>query len=85
MRLLQLLSIPSQISGACLSPGTQLSTTAPLTQLVAPVDAQGPWPQVVGTDWYSSSIGPSQSSSMPLQTESLGAGVPGIALQIVPV
>ena len=47
---LQLLSIPSHISGACLSPGTQLSTTAPLTHVVAPVEAQGPWPQVVVTD-----------------------------------
>ena len=31
-------------------PGEQLSTTAPLTQEVEPVDAQPPTPQVVGTE-----------------------------------
>jgi len=50
--------VPSQSSSAPLQtesspagvPGAQLSTTAPLTQEVEPVDAQPPTPQVVGTE-----------------------------------
>ncbi len=54
-----------------------MSTTWPLTQAFSPVEAQAPVPQVVGTGTYSSSVVPSQSSSMALQSESSAAGVPG--------
>jgi len=37
-------------SSAAGSPGVQLSTTAPLTQEVEPVEAQAPVPQLVGTE-----------------------------------
>ena len=58
----------------------QLSMTLPATQEVEPVEAQAPVPQVVGTEMYSSSVELSQSSSVPLQTESSAAGVPGVQL-----
>jgi len=54
----------------------QLSTTEPPMQLVEPVEAHAPAPQAVGTEAYSSSVELSQSSSVPLQTESSAAGVP---------
>jgi len=51
-------AVPSQSSSAPLQtessaagvPGVQLSTTAPLTQELEPVEAQAPVPQVVGTE-----------------------------------
>jgi hypothetical protein len=45
---LQLSSLPSQaVSLAAGVPGAQLSWTVPLTQLVVPVRAQAPKPQIV--------------------------------------
>ena len=51
VELSQSSSAPLQAeSSAAGVPGAQLSTTAPLTQEVEPVDAQPPTPQVVGTE-----------------------------------
>src|SRR5256885_1303849 len=65
---LQLSSTASHVvSLAAGAPGVQLSRTAPFAHVVVPVRAQAPSPHVVACDAYSSSIRPSQSSSMPSQ------------------
>jgi hypothetical protein len=64
-------------------PGVQLSTTAPLTQEVEPVEAHAPRPHAVGAGTKSSSVVPSQSSSAPLHVTSLAAGVPGVQLSTI--
>ena len=56
----------------------QVSPGTPATQVVLPVEVQAPAPQVVGAETKSSSVEPSQSSSIPLQSESSAAGVPGV-------
>ena len=68
-------STPSQVASLSAgAPAVQLSWTEPPTQEVAPVDAQAPVPQEVGCETKSSSVKPSQSSSMPSQTVSATAG-----------
>jgi hypothetical protein len=59
-------------------PGVQESLTTPLTHEVAPSDAHAPVPQEVITEAYSSSVKPSQSSSIPSHVRSFAAGVPGV-------
>ena len=61
-------------------PGVQLSTTAPVTQEVVPVEAQAPTPQDVGVETKSSSAAPLQSSSSPSHVASSAAGEPGAQL-----
>ena len=67
-------------SSAAGVPGAQVSTTAPLTQEVVPVEAQAPIPQDVGVETKSSSAVPLQSSSTPSHVTSSEAGVPGVQL-----
>jgi hypothetical protein len=62
--------MPSQPSVGAGVPAVHESTSKPPTQLVEPVEAQAPTPQVVDVDTYPSSITPLQSSSKPLQTSS---------------
>ena len=64
-------------------PGEQLSSTSPRPQLVLPVAPHAPTPQLVATDTKSSSMTPSQSSSVPSQLVSLGAGLPGAQLSVI--
>jgi hypothetical protein len=57
-------------------PAPQESMITPRRQLVAPVLAQAPTPQLVACPENSSSNTPSQSSSTPLQVSSCAAGCP---------
>src|SRR4051812_46378867 len=66
--------MPSQVASAVAGvPVRQLSRTCPSTQLLAPVAAQAPTPQLVAAGAKSSSIEPSQSSSTPSQVASVVA------------
>src|SRR5215831_4784725 len=71
---LQVASFPAGV------PGVQLLTMVPFEQEVTPVAEQAPTPHVVGVEMKSSSVAPSQSSSIALQVASLAAGVPGVQL-----
>src|SRR6188768_4235563 len=63
--------MPLQVASAAAGvPVWQLSRSWPSTQLVAPVAAQAPTPQLVAAGAKSSSIEPSQSSSTPSQVAS---------------
>ena len=80
---LQSSSMPLQTESLAAGvPGVQLSLTTPPTQDVLPVAAQAPTPQLVAVGTKSSSTVPSQSSSIPLQTESAAAGDPGVQLSV---
>jgi hypothetical protein len=61
-------------------PGVQLLCTTPPLQLVLPVLAHAPTPQVVATETKPSSTAPLQLSSTPSQVESNGAGAPATQL-----
>jgi hypothetical protein len=72
-------SRPSQIASlGAGAPGTHVSPGTPALQVVTPVDAHAPTPQLVATDVKSSSLVPSQSSSAPSQVASEAAGLPGV-------
>ena len=54
-----------------------MTITAPPAQVVLPLVSQPPLPQVVGVDTKSSSVWPSQSSSIASQVSSFAAPAPG--------
>src|SRR5688572_31370704 len=75
--------MPSQLAssraGSC---STQLSWSTPATQLVTPVAAHAPTPQLVDAATNPSSMEPSQSLSRPSQVTSAAPGVPGSQLSV---
>ncbi len=72
----QSLSRPSHNSAAGV-PGVQVSTSVPSMHSIIPAATHSPTSQLVGVSTYSSSVIPSQSSSMPLQAESSAMGFIG--------
>jgi rubredoxin len=74
---LQSSSIPLQVSAVGV-PGVQVSPGTPFTQVVVPVEAHVPTPQMVGCPVMPSSTTPLQSSSIPLQVSAVGD--PGVQL-----